>query len=62
MHIYIYIYIYASVGSRVATSDTGVCEKNIPPEKKTCGKVSSRNTNSGAGEQFLLKDCGHSLP
>ena len=32
--------------------DTGVCEKNTPPEKKTLGKISL--TKSGDGEQFLL--------
>ena len=38
-------------------SRTGVCEKSTPPEKKTCGKLSLENTESGAGEQFLPRDC-----
>ena len=37
--------------------DTGVCEKNTPPEKKTCGKITFRSIQSGAGEQFLPQDC-----
>ena len=36
---------------------SGVCEKNTPPEKNTCGKISFQSTKSGAGEQFLLQDC-----
>ena len=35
--------------------DTGVCEKNTPPEKEY-GNTSFKNTTSGAGEQFLLLD------
>ena len=36
---------------------TGVCEKNTPPEKKKDGNIGFGNTESGAGEQFLLLDC-----
>ena len=36
---------------------TGVCDKNTPPEKKALAEISFENTNSGAGEEFLLKDC-----
>ena len=36
---------------------TGVCEKNTPPEKRTWGKITFKNTESGAGEQFLQPDC-----
>ena len=38
-------------------ANTAVCEKNIPPEKKTHRKISLKNTKSGVGEQFLLLDC-----
>ena len=38
-------------------SDTGVCEKNTPPQKKTLGTIRLRNTTSGAGEEFLLLFC-----
>ena len=31
--------------------------KNTPPEKRTLGKMSLKNTTSGAGEQFLLLAC-----
>ena len=31
--------------------------KNIPPEKKTCGKTSSQITKAGAGEQSLPLGC-----
>ena len=34
-----------------------VCEKNTPPEKKTCRKNSFQNTELGGGQQFLLLDC-----
>ena len=37
--------------------DTGVCEKNTPPEKKTLRKIGSQSGKSGAGEQFLPLDC-----
>ena len=37
--------------------DTGVCEKNTPPEKKTCEKIGFQSTKAGAGQQFLLLDC-----
>ena len=37
--------------------DTGVCETNTPPEKKTLGKTSLQSAKSGAGEQFLPLDC-----
>ena len=65
-HIYIYIYIYTvcliyNYGVRpvhtVRSHDTGVCKKETPPEKKTCEHISLENTQSGAGEQFLLLDC-----
>ena len=36
------------------TTVTGVCEKHIPPEKKTGWKFSFENTESGAGLQLLL--------
>ena len=32
-------------------------KKNTPPEKKTHGNISFKNTKSKAGEQFLLRDC-----
>ena len=36
----------------------GICYKQaIPLGKNMCGKVSSQNTTSGAGERFLLQDC-----
>ena len=54
IYVYIYIYIYIASGELL---HTGVCEKNIPPDRKTCGKTSLKNTKSGAGEQFLLLDC-----
>ena len=31
-------------------SDTGVCEKETPPDKHTLVMISLRNTKSGAGE------------
>ena len=34
-----------------------VSEKNTPPEKKTLGKPSLKNTKSGTGEEFLLLFC-----
>ena len=37
--------------------DTDVCEKNTPPDRKTCGKTSFWRAKSGAGKQFLLLDC-----
>ena len=40
-----------------AVSPTGVCEKNTPPEKKTLGEISLKNSESGAGEEFLLLLC-----
>ena len=43
--------------STTNVTDTGVCGKNTPPEKKTLRKVSLTSTKSGAGEHFLLKDC-----
>ena len=42
---------------RTICVDTGVCDKNTPPEKKTCGKLSFKHTKSEAGEQFLLLCC-----
>ena len=36
---------------------TSVCEKTTPPEKRTQGQISFKNTKSRAGEQFLLQDC-----
>ena len=35
---------------------TGVREKKAPPEKKTLGKISLAETESGAGEEVLLSD------
>ena len=32
-------------------------KRNTPPEKRTPGKISLKNTKSGAGEEFLLLDC-----
>ena len=49
--------IQARMGMDRVCNGTGACEKNAPPEKKTCGKISSRSTKSGAGEHFLLQDC-----
>ena len=34
---------------------TGVCERNIPPKENPFGEISSKNTISGAREQFLLQ-------
>ena len=35
-----------------------VCDKNTPPDKKTCGNMSFGNSKSGGGEQLLLLlDC-----
>ena len=34
-----------------------VSVKNTPPEKKTHGTISFKNTKSGAGEQLLPVDC-----
>ena len=31
--------------------------KNVPPERRTRGKFSFKNTKSGAGEQFLPQEC-----
>ena len=39
-------------------SDTGVCEKNTPLDKKMGGEISFQKTKSGAGLQFLLLGCG----
>ena len=36
---------------------TSVCERSIPPDKKTGGKRSFEKTKLGAGEQFLPLDC-----
>ena len=36
---------------------TGVCEKNTPPEKRTLGTRSLKNTKSGPGEGFLPLGC-----
>ena len=36
--------------------DTGACEKNTPPEKKTLWNIGSQSTKSGAGEQFWALD------
>ena len=36
---------------------TGVCEKDIPPEKNTHCKIGFQSTKSGAGEQLLSLDC-----
>ena len=46
-----------SYGGMHFSCDSRVCEKNTPPEKKTCGKSSFQSTKSGAGEQFLPLDC-----
>ena len=35
-------------------ADTGVCEKDTPPEKTALGTTSLNNAKSGAGEEFLL--------
>ena len=32
----------------------GVCERNYPPDERTRRNISTQNTKSGAGEQFLL--------
>ena len=37
--------------------NTGVREKNTPPDKKTRENTSFENNESGAGEQLLLLDC-----
>ena len=36
---------------------TGVYDKNTPPRKKTSRNIGFRSTKSGAGQQFLLRDC-----
>ena len=36
---------------------TRVSEKHTPPEKRTLGTISMTNTESGAGERFLVEDC-----
>ena len=42
----------------LATSENDRHLKNsIPPERKTCGKMSSQSTKSGAGEQLMPLDC-----
>ena len=47
-----------SVGLAAIPRNTGVCEKSTPPEKRTLGKFSLKNTTtSGAGEGFLLPGC-----
>ena len=33
-----------------------VCEKNTPPEKKTCGTISFESAESAAGERLPLPD------
>ena len=38
------------------------CEKTTPPDKKTLGSISLKSSRSGAGEQFLLLDCGAAAP
>ena len=52
---------------------SGACEKNTPPEKRTCGQIILKNTKSGlwssfcrwmAGERLLQGECffhGHRL-
>ena len=40
----------------VDTAHTDVCEESTPLEKQTCGKI-SLDTESGAGEEFLLLVC-----
>ena len=42
--------------------NTGVCEKETPPEKKTLGQIGSQSTDSGAGAQFMLLGCGAKAP
>ena len=39
------------------TETTGVCEENTPRENNTMRNIGLRSTESGAGEQFLLRDC-----
>ena len=34
--------------------DTGVCEKNTPPDQRTPGRISLKNTKSGCEEHFML--------
>ena len=41
-----------------ARRDTGVREKNTPPDWRTLGRTSLKNTKSGAGEQSRLPLCG----
>ena len=36
---------------------TGVCATDPPPDKKTLGSVSLKNTKSAGGERFLLLVC-----
>ena len=58
IYIYIYIYIYRfEPTTRSPQIHTSVCEKNTPPEKNTLGEMSSENTKSGAGEEFMLLCC-----
>ena len=41
------------VEDREGSLDTGVWGKKTPPEKKTPGKTSLKNTKSGTGEHLL---------
>ena len=36
---------------------TGVCEKNVPPEKNKLEKISLKSAKSGAGSELLLLGC-----
>ena len=60
MYIYIYIYIIGTQTCPAQTclqqSATCVFEEDTPAEKKSCGKMSSQSTESGAGEQVLPQD------
>ena len=40
---------------------TGVCEKNTPPDEKTCGNISLQNARSGAERTFCRCVAGQGL-
>ena len=54
-----YIYPPLKVGSIFISwhCNTGVCEQQIPAEKKTHRRIGSQNIAAGAGEQLLLLGC-----
>ena len=61
IYIYMYIYIYISHrGPRRARARQ--CEKQALLQRRALGQPAGfQSTKSGAGEQFLLKDCEATL-